>query len=32
MLVIIYGTGLRNTERIARAREKAAKEEGIETV
>ncbi len=32
MLVIIYGTGLRNTERIARAIEEAAKEEGIETL
>ena len=32
MLVIIYGTGLRNTERIARAIEEAAIEEGIETV
>ncbi|MBW6470161.1 MAG: flavodoxin domain-containing protein [Methanosarcinaceae archaeon] len=30
MLVIIYGTDLHNTERIARAIEEAAKEEGTE--
>lgn len=32
MLIIIYGTGLHNTERIARAIEDAAIEEGVETI
>ena len=32
MLVIIYGTGLHNTEQIAIAIEEAAKEEGVQTV
>ncbi|VVB53785.1 Type A flavoprotein FprA [uncultured archaeon] len=31
-LVIIYGTGSHNTERIAKAIEEGAKAEGIETV
>lgn len=32
MLVIIYGTGMHNTERIAKVIEEGAKNEGVETI